>query len=146
YVGDVGQSAREEIDIVTQGGNYGWRVWEGTACTGLGPAACTTPGFTPPIADYANTGPTGRCSIIGGYVYRGNQASLPYGAYVYGDLCSGEIFMLRDRVQTVLLDTSFQISSFGEDESGELYVLDINGSIARITNPDAVNASQRSFL
>jgi hypothetical protein len=145
YVADVGQSAREEIDIVTRGGNYGWRVFEGTRCTTLGPAPCTTSGFIPPIADYANTGETGRCSIIGGYVYRGTQASLPYGAYVFGDLCSGEILMLRDGIQTVLLDTSLTIASFGEDESGEIYVVNINGSILRISNPDAINASSRMF-
>src|SRR5262245_12103319 len=145
YAGDVGQSAREEIDIVTQGGNYGWRVWEGTVCTGLGPAPCSSPNFIPPIAEYVNTGPDGRCAIIGGYVYRGAQGSLPYGAYIYGDLCSGEIFMLKDGVQTVLLDTPLQISSFGEDESGELYVLNLNGTISRLTNPDAVIASQRPY-
>jgi len=145
YAGDVGQSAREEIDIVTQGGNYGWRVLEGTFCTGLGPAPCSSPIFIPPIAEYVNTGPSGRCAIIGGYVYRGNQASLPDGAYVYGDLCSGEILMLKDGVQTVLLDTPLQITSFGEDETGEIYVMGTNGSIFRLANPDAVNTSQRSY-
>ena len=145
YAADVGQNAREEIDTVTRGGNYGWRVFEGTRCTNLGPASCAAPGFIPPIADYANTGASGRCSIIGGYVYRGTQASLPYGAYVYGDLCSGEILMLKDGIQTVLLDTVLTIASFGEDESGEIYVVNINGSILRITNPDAINASTRMF-
>jgi hypothetical protein len=145
YAGDVGQSAREEIDIITKGGNYGWRVWEGTFCTSLGPASCSDPGFIPPIADYVNTGETGRCAIIGGYIYRGTQATLPYGAYVYGDLCSGEIFMLKDGVQTMLLDTPLSISSFGEDEAGELYVVNINGSVFRLSNPDAVVASQRAF-
>ena len=145
YAGDVGQDSREEVDIVTLGGNYGWRVWEGTRCTNLGPAACSTPGFTPPITDYQNTGQNGRCSIIGGYVYRGTQANLPYGAYVFGDLCSGEIFMLKDGIQTVLLDTNFQISSFGEDEAGEIYVVNIGGSILHLTNPDRITASSRSF-
>ena len=144
YVGDVGQSAREEIDVVTQGGNYGWRVWEGSFCTGLGPAPCSSPGFIPPIAEYVN-GQSGRCAIIGGYVYRGTQASLPLGAYIYGDSCSGEIFMLNDGAQTVLADTTFAISSFGEDESGEIYVVDLNGSISRISNPDVVKDSQRVF-
>jgi hypothetical protein len=145
YVGDVGQDTREEVDIVTSGGNYGWRVWEGTRCTNLGPAACSTPGFIPPIIDYQNTGQSGRCSIIGGYVYRGTQASLPYGAYVYGDLCSGEIFMLKDGIQSILLDNNFQISSFGEDEAGEIYVVNIGGSVLRLTNPDKITASSRSF-
>jgi hypothetical protein len=145
YVGDVGQSAREEIDIVTEGGNYGWRVWEGTFCTGLGPAQCSAPGFIPPIADYVNTGGNGRCAIIGGYVYRGTQASLPFGAYVYGDLCSGEIFMLQGGVQTVLLDTAFHITSFGEDEAGEIYMVTGEGSIFRLANPDAINTAQRSY-
>jgi hypothetical protein len=145
YAGDVGQSAREEIDIVRQGGNYGWRVWEGSRCTELGPAPCSSPEFIPPIADYINESPNGRCSIIGGYVYRGTQASLPYGAYIYGDLCTGEIFMLRDGVQTVLMDTTLFISSFGEDESGEIYVVDLNGSVFQITNPDATNTSRLPF-
>jgi hypothetical protein len=145
WAGDVGQSAREEIDIITQGSNYGWRVWEGTFCTGLGPAPCSTPGFTPPIADYVNTGSTGRCAIIGGYVYRGTQATFPYGAYIYGDLCSGEIFMFKDGVQAVLIDTSLSISSFGEDDFGELYVLDINGPIYRLINNHPFVATTRPF-
>lgn len=145
YAADVGQSSREEIDIVVAGGNYGWRVWEGTRCTNLGPAPCSAPGFIPPIADYANTGPAGRCSITGGYVYRGTQASLPYGAYIFGDFCSGEILMLKDGVPTVLLDTTLNISSFGEDEAGEICVVALGGSVQRITNPDAVRASTRTF-
>ncbi len=143
YVGDVGQEGREEVDIVNNGGNYGWRVFEGTRCTNLGPASCSTPGFIPPITVYDHV--SGRCSITGGYVYRGTQASLPYGAYVYGDFCSGEIFMLRDGIQTVLLDTTLDISSFGEDEAGEIYVVALSGTISRLTNPDAREASARSF-
>src|SRR5262249_32048166 len=146
YVGDVGQSAREEIDIVTKGGNYGWRVWEGTLCTGLGPAPCSAPGFIPPIADYVNTGGNGRCSIIGGDVYRGTQASLPFCAYVYGDLWSGESFMVQDGVQTVLLESAFHITSFGEDEASEIYMVTGKGSIFRLANPDAITTAQRSYV
>src|SRR5207247_272987 len=117
----------------------------GTLCTNLGPTPCSASGFIPPVADYENTGATGRCAIIGGYVYRGTQASLPYGAYVYGDLCSGEIMMFKDGTQTVLLDTALQITSFGEDESGEIYVMGLSGSIARITNPNAISTATRTF-
>ena len=144
YVGDVGQNEREEVDIVTVGGNYGWRVFEGNRCTNLGPASCAAPGFIAPIADYDHS-TNGRCSITGGYVYRGAQQSLPYGAYVYGDYCSGEIFMFQAGVQSVLTRTSLSITSFGEDESGELYVVAQGGSIFRIKNPDADTGANRGF-
>src|SRR4029453_17461557 len=73
YVGDVGQGAREEIDIVTAGMNLGWRVFEGTRCTNLDPL-CGAGGFTPPIVEYGHT--AGRCSVTGGYVYRGSAGAL----------------------------------------------------------------------
>jgi len=144
YAGDVGQNAIEEIDIVTIGGNYGWRVFEGTRCTGLGPAACSGGNFVSPIVEYAN-GPLGRCSVTGGYVYRGFRASLPAGAYIFGDYCSGEIFMWKDGVQSLLIDTNLNISSFGEDESGELYVVAHGGAIFQIRNSDAGGGSRISF-
>ncbi|HSB78276.1 MAG TPA: PQQ-dependent sugar dehydrogenase [Candidatus Methylomirabilis sp.] len=135
FAGDVGQAAREEIDIVTRGGNYGWRVFEGTLCTNLDPLLCNSPGFLGPIAEYAHLG--GRCAIIGGYVYRGARSTLPKGAYVYGDLCTGEILQLLPATsrgtQTVLLDTPLSLSSFGEDEAGEIYVVGLGGSLDRIT-------------
>jgi glucose/arabinose dehydrogenase len=135
-VGDVGQDAREEIDIVTLGGNYGWRVIEGTLCTNLDPALCGVAGFTPPIAEYDHT--AGRCSIIGGYVYRGARSALPVGAYVYGDFCTGEILQLLPAssggTETVLHhDASMNISSFGEDEAGEIYVVALQGTVDRIS-------------
>jgi glucose/arabinose dehydrogenase len=132
WAGDVGQNAIEEIDVVTAGGNYGWRVFEGTRCTGLGPASCTTPGFIPPVAEYRHTG--GRCSVTGGYVYRGRAGSLPVGSYVYGDFCSGEIFLLENGTQRVLVDTRLRIASFGEDEAGEIYVVGLDGTVHRLIN------------
>lgn len=136
YVGDVGQNAWEEIDIVTLGGNYGWRVMEGTRCNpGIGGGVCSTAGFTLPIAEYRHTG--GRCSITGGYVYRGSKGAFPSGAYVYADFCSGEIFSLIGGEQNLLMDTDLNISSFGEDESGEIYVVGLGGTVDRIVNPFA---------
>ena len=91
WVGDVGQSTREEVDTpILNGGNYGWRVFEGTFCTGNGPGLCTPSNYTPPVFEY-NTHVNGRCAVTGGYVYRGLQNTVPTGRYIYGDYCSGEI-------------------------------------------------------
>jgi hypothetical protein len=131
--GDVGQSAREEVDVIVRGGNYGWRKFEGTLCTGLNPPGCDSAGYTMPIAEYDHS--FGRCSITGGYVYRGSLGSLPAGSYVFGDYCSGEIF-LRDGGQFgVILGTGGNISSFGQDEAGELYVVLYGGSVLHIAAP-----------
>ncbi|HEX5709518.1 MAG TPA: PQQ-dependent sugar dehydrogenase [Pyrinomonadaceae bacterium] len=133
WAGDVGQGQREEVDVVTLGGNYGWRVFEGTLCTGLGPAACTPSNYVAPVAEYSHG--SGRCSITGGYVYRGTRSAVPPGAYLFADFCTGEIFMLQTGTPfSLLLDTSLNVSSFGEDEAGELYVVNLGGSIHRVSN------------
>jgi glucose/arabinose dehydrogenase len=133
WVADVGQGAREEVNTpIVKGGNYGWRVFEGTACTGLGPAPCTPANYLFPIFDYTHS--NGRCSITGGYVYRGSQGALPPGTYVYGDYCTGEIFGWDGVQQTLLLDTSMSISSFGEDAQGELYVVDLGGAVNKLVS------------
>ena len=143
YAGDVGQGSREEVDIIVRGGNYGWRVLEGTRCTNLGPVSCSVLPAIPPIAEYL-TGQNGRCAVTGGYAYRGSRGSFPFGAYIFGDFCSGEIFMFQGGIMSVLLDTTLNISSFGEDESGELYVVNIGGSISRlaVTSPPV---TQRNY-
>src|SRR5262245_50868576 len=133
YVADVGEDNREEVDIVTLGGNYGWRVWEGTFCTGRTPdPTCSGGGYTFPVLEYTHS--LGRCAIIGGYVYRGAQGTLPAGSYVFADLCTGEIFLVENGSMSVLLNTGtfFQISSFGEDEAGEVYLVNLSGTISRI--------------
>ena len=135
YVGDVGQGAIEEIDIAALGGNYGWRVFEGTRCTGLGPASCAASGFTPPIAEYDHS--NGRCAITGGYIYRGARSTLPMGSYVFADYCTGEIFTLQGGAPSLLLDASLNISSFGEDEAGEIYVVGLGGTVDRIRDSQA---------
>jgi Glucose / Sorbosone dehydrogenase len=133
-VADVGQGAREEVNTpIVAGGNYGWRIWEGFACTNNDPALCgSQAGYIFPVFDYGHTG--GRCSITGGYVYRGSQGALADGTYVYGDYCTGEIFGWTGGSPSVLLDTALNISSFGEDESGELYVVGLGGTISKIVS------------
>jgi hypothetical protein len=133
WVADVGQNAREEVDTpIVNGGNYGWRVYEGTACTSIDLSLCTPANYLFPIFDYSHSG--GRCSITGGYVYRGTRGSLPTGTYVYADYCTGEIFTWSGTEQRLLLDTPSSISSFGEDDAGEIYVVDLGGSVSRIVN------------
>lgn len=134
YVGDVGQNTREEIDIVTLGHNYGWRVMEGMICNpAFNGGVCTPPtGSILPIFDYTHS--AGRCSITGGYVYRGARSTVPAGAYVYADYCTGEIWQFG--VTNALIDTTLNITSFGEDEAAEIYVVGQNGTINRLaTNP-----------
>ncbi len=130
WVADVGQDTIEEVDNISLGGNYGWRVYEGTQCTNNDPSLCTPTNYIPPIFQYTHTG--GRCSITGGYVYRGVQNALPKGSYIYADYCTGEIFLWNGTQQQLLLDTARNISSFGEDEDGELYVVGLGGTVDKI--------------
>jgi hypothetical protein len=131
WVADVGQNGREEVDTpIVSGGNYGWRVFEGFSCTRNDRKLCNPANYILPIFDYDHS--NGRCSITGGYVYRGAEGALPVGTYVYGDYCSGEIFAWDGTTQSVLLDTQLSIASFGEDEAGELYVVGLGGTLHRI--------------
>jgi glucose/arabinose dehydrogenase len=139
WVADVGQNKWEEIDRITKGGNYGWRLMEGAHC--YSPVFfCQSSGLQVPLLEYSHE--KGRCSIIGGYVYRGRTVDSLVGQYLYGDYCSGEIFALpstqegdTSRDPRVVLKTSLRISSFGEDAAGELYVLDHGGGLYRLTQP-----------
>ena len=132
-VADVGQNAIEEVDTpIVNGGNYGWRIYEGSQCTNNDPGLCNPANYLFPIFDYTHA--NGRCSITGGYVYRGTQGALLDGTYVYGDFCTGEIFGWDGSAQSTLLDTGLNISSFGEDESGEIYVVGLGGTVSRIVS------------
>jgi glucose/arabinose dehydrogenase len=128
WAGDVGQSSWEEVDVVRRGGNYGWRIMEGTHCyqprTG-----CATDGLERPVLEYRNGG--GRCSVIGGYVYRGRRIPSLTGHYVFGDYCSGEVFAFAG-ASRVLLSSHLWIASFGEDRDGELYVVGHKGTVHRL--------------
>jgi glucose/arabinose dehydrogenase len=135
WLADVGQNAREEVDVIVKGGNYGWAVMEGAGCLGGG-SNCDQSGFIPPVIDY----PTGQnCSVTGGFVYRGQQIEALYGAYVYGDYCSGRVWGLRYDGAAVtehveFLDSDIRISSFAVDAQGEIYALqhDDRGAIFKL--------------
>jgi glucose/arabinose dehydrogenase len=132
FAGDVGQNAWEEIDIVEPGRNYGWRITEGLHCYNP-PTGCSFSGLRLPAAEY---GHDVGCSVTGGYVYRGALIPVLKGRYLFGDYCTGLIWTLvwntSPRVMAVLVDTTTQISSFGEDPDGELYVVDYGGQIFKI--------------
>ena len=124
WLADVGQDAREEIDVIVKGGNYGWSIVEGSQC--LSGTSCDRTGLILPVFDYANAG--NDCSITGGFIYRGQAIAALRGAYVYADFCSGRVWALRydgSRLteQGLLLDSDLQISSFAQDAQGEIYVL-----------------------
>lgn len=149
WIADVGQDKWEEINLVTRGGNYGWRTKEGNHC--FSPAQlCDSADLVAPVLEYGHE--KGRCSIIGGYVYRGRALAGFAGQYLYGDYCSGEIFALPniytgDTIHNprVILKTAIRISSFGQDENGELYVLDHGGGLYRITQAHSGD-SHRSLV
>jgi len=135
FAGDVGQNAREEVDIIVRGGNYGWNITEGTTCFPPSVSSCSRAGLVDPIADYGrNEGST----VTGGLVYQGRSARGGFrGSYVFGDFGSGTIWRLFETANGTwqrekLLESGFNISSFGEDESGELYVVDYSGSISQL--------------
>ena len=128
--GDVGQRRREEINRIWRGRNYGWRILEGTRCYQPG-EDCNRTGLERPITEYTHQ--RGRCSVTGGYVYRGRAVRGLEGTYLFGDFCSGEIFGLRRGRRSLLLDSELRIASFGEDAAGEIYVLDLAaGAVHRI--------------
>jgi len=130
WAGDVGQDTWEEIDKIVLGGNYGWSQREGAHC--YNPASgCQTTGLIDPVVEYAHT--SGRCSVTGGYVYRGNSITALRGQYLYGDYCSGEIWAIpltnANPAPQLLLDSPQWISSFGEDAAGEIYVVSHSSGI-----------------
>jgi glucose/arabinose dehydrogenase len=135
FVGDVGQNKREEIDIITKGGNYGWRLKEGIDC--YNPSSnCNAAGLIGPIHDYSQE--NGDRSITGGYVYRGKALPELAGKYVYGDYVSGRIWALEmdgdnKKDNSVLLEKQGNISSFGQDAAGEIYFLNyVEGKVRKL--------------
>jgi glucose/arabinose dehydrogenase len=145
WIADVGQNAYEEINHVTAleasaGLNYGWRCYEGNLTYNTN--GCSTPGsYTYPIEGYNHFGDgESKCSITGGYRYRGSEFPNLSGYYFFADYCSEEIgYLVYDDINDIwtktLRDFNGNWSSFGEDVNGELYVSDpTSGSIYKITD------------
>jgi glucose/arabinose dehydrogenase len=142
YIGDVGQDQREEVNAVGgpnpgRGANFGWRLMEGFIC--FNPSSnCNAGSLTLPVLDYLHD--SGACSIIGGYVYRGAANPSLAGTYFYGDYCTGFVrsFRLQNGQPTgqttwpLLTPSGSQITSFGEDARGELFVMTQSGGLFRI--------------
>jgi glucose/arabinose dehydrogenase len=133
FVADVGQDKFEEVDIVQKGGNYGWNVMEGFHCFNP-PSGCDMTGLMLPIVEIPH--PEGE-AVIGGFVYHGTALTGLQNQYIFGDL-NGRIWRLQEGppntfTRTLLNDTGVSISSFGQDQNGELYVTDIgNGTVLKI--------------
>jgi glucose/arabinose dehydrogenase len=138
YIGDVGQDNYEEIDYLKRGSgisNFGWNHYEGLHVYDASTPLSSRGGYHPPVVEYPHAQ---GCSVTGGYVYRGKAIASAAGRYFYGDYCSGTIWSLKIaggnarsvRVEPIKVDG---LSSFGEDSSGELYVMSVaSGELARI--------------
>ncbi|MEL6870544.1 MAG: PQQ-dependent sugar dehydrogenase [Pseudomonadota bacterium] len=129
WLADVGQGAREEVNIIERGGNYGWRCREGFIATSNA-ADCNAGELTDPVTDYGRNLGT---SITGGHVYRGSAIPALNGLYVFGDFGSGRIWAARPDGaggydNDELVDTNLGITAFAIGPDAELYVVDINGA------------------
>lgn len=135
YIGDVGQVSFEEIDFAPHGSralNFGWNRKEGFACR---TTPCPIAGLQDPVLAY---GRSEGVSVTGGYLYRGTAMPAHIGSYIFADFATGRIWKATNATypwtKTLLLDTSYSISSFGEDKAGELYIADLfGGRIFKLT-------------
>ena len=138
WLGDVGQGEWEEIDLIELGGNYGWDAKEGTRCYDTNP--CDQGPWIDPIVEYDHS--NGNRSVTGGYVYRGSAIESLRGIYVFADYATGRVWGIFPNEQTnqpemrELMETGQPISSFGEGQNGELYIVHYNGVLARILASD----------
>ena len=161
-IGDVGQSLWEEINFQSfsdiGGNNYGWNIMEGNHCYPEN-SNCSSRGLVNPSFEYPNNANYAKtlfgikqpnmdgCSITGGYVYRGDELIDMYGKYIFGDYCTGKIWSinidqdggsnLKNHTDTIMNSISkkeFYLSSFGENNQGEIFIIDYNGTIYRLVN------------
>ncbi|MDH3314602.1 MAG: PQQ-dependent sugar dehydrogenase [Gammaproteobacteria bacterium] len=136
WLGDVGQGAWEEVDIIERGGNYGWKLCEGAHLRGSS-AVCGNAAFIDPIAEYDHSQ---GCSITGGYVYRGANIPDLSGVYLFGDFCSGTIWTLREisggaPLVVPAVSSGLSVVSFGESLAGEVYVVNLGGTLHKVITP-----------
>lgn len=137
WVGDVGQNELEEVDIVTKGGNYGWRVKEGRADYNGKDNNVNPSDLIPPIWQYPHE--NGNVSITGGYVYNGPSSPALVGKYIYADYASGRVWALTPNGNKAasnqeIIERAGSISAFGEDQKKELYLCDYGaGKIMKLT-------------
>lgn len=135
WAGDVGQNKIEEVDIVTKGGNFGWRVKEGNADYNAKDNSAAN--FVPPIWQYTHD--NGDVSVTGGYVYRGSSNPALVGKYIYADYASGRVWALtpngtKAATNQEVIARAGSISAFGEDQKNELYLCDLaSGHILKLT-------------
>jgi hypothetical protein len=142
WIGDVGQGNWEEIDFQpassTGGENYGWRCYEGQVTYNIDDCGASAD-YTFPVYAYESNLPTG-CSVTGGYVYRGTSFPLLAGKYIYADYCSGKIWALERNASEEWINTELfdgpdrRYVAFGEDETGELYLVSISGEVYQISD------------
>jgi glucose/arabinose dehydrogenase len=138
WIGDVGQGSFEEIDVVRAGSgggqNFGWNTTEGFHCYPSGDP-CAPEGLTPPVTEYDHDF---GCSVTGGIVYRGAAYPALVGGYLFADYCSGNVWLIDAAASEVrdpplVLESGRSISSFGEDEAGEIYATDLGaGELVRV--------------
>ncbi len=172
YIGDVGQNAEEEVDVqpatvTTPGENFGWDVHEGDACfdPDAGEPPCDDPSLTFPIHRYDQIGGLlcnqgGSGSVTGGAVYRGSAIPELRGHYLFADFCTDEIWTLEwdgaggtvagavSRTAELVPDQGSleSIVGFGEDDAGELYIVDLGGEIFQVPEPGAAPAAALSVV
>jgi hypothetical protein len=137
YVADVGQNQWEEVNVVPaaqKGVNYGWNLMEGRHCYNA--SSCNQSGLTLPVLEYSHAE---GCSITGGFVYRGSEIPALQGHYFYADYCRGRVSSFKFAGGAISEQKAWDfgdigsVPSFGEDGSGELYVLSTNGTVYRLT-------------
>ncbi|HJX28971.1 MAG TPA: PQQ-dependent sugar dehydrogenase, partial [Thermoanaerobaculia bacterium] len=148
WIGDVGQGEVEEIDFqpagATGGRNYGWKPMEGSSCFSndacpVGTPPCNSPALTPPVFEYTHG--QGECSVTGGYVSRGPALPHAYGAYFFGDLCTGRLWAaVRQRNDVRLLPSRApSVTTFGEDRAGNLWLATGDGDLFRLVPQNPVD-------